>query len=50
MTARRMGRWLLGVFWLLALVPAAAQGEFAIGTEDHYVLTRAFSYMVDEDG
>jgi PAS domain S-box-containing protein len=50
MTARRMGRWLLGLCWLLAMAPAAAQGEFAIGTEDHYVLTRAFSYIVDEDG
>ncbi|HMA07670.1 MAG TPA: 7TM-DISM domain-containing protein, partial [Ramlibacter sp.] len=46
-------RWWLRWWLLLALVPAAAQappGELAIGVEDRYVLSRAFTYLEDKDG
>ncbi|MEO8655799.1 MAG: 7TM-DISM domain-containing protein, partial [Ramlibacter sp.] len=46
-------RWWLRWWWLLALMPAAAQappGEFAIGADDRYVLSRAFAYLEDKDG
>lgn len=48
-----MMRWWQGLWWLLALMPAAAQapaGEFTIGGEDRYVLSRDFPCVQDKDG
>ncbi|MEO5672733.1 MAG: 7TM-DISM domain-containing protein, partial [Ramlibacter sp.] len=48
-----MRRWLMFVGCLLALVPCcsfAAAGALAVGTEDRYVLSRAFTYLEDRDG
>ena len=46
-------RWWLCLCCLLALGSAAAKspaGEIAIGTDDSYVLSRAFTWLEDKDG